>query len=195
VDQKEILHAYLRNRRADLVGKLDGLSEYDVRRPMTSTATNLLGIVKHVASVQLGYFTDTFGRPTGRSLPWFAAAAAPDADFWAGPDESRESVLELHRFSAEASDAVIDQLPLDAPGEVPWWPEGERSVTLGLILVRMVDETARHAGHADVVRELVDGAIGLRAGDVMVGHRDAAGWAAHRAEVEAAATEAGRRYD
>ena len=194
MEQKEILHGYLRGRRDDLVGKLDGLSEYDVRRPMTSTGTNLLGIVKHVASVQLGYCCDTFGRPHGRELPWFAPGAPPDADFWAGPDETRESVLDLHRFSAEASDAVIADLPLDAPGEVPWWPEGRRSVTLGLILVRMVDETARHAGHADVVRELVDGAIGLHAGDRMVGHRDAAGWAAHRAEVEAAAVAAGRRY-
>jgi Protein of unknown function (DUF664) len=72
MDQKEILHGYLRNRRADLVGKLDGLSEYDARRPLTLSGTNVLGVIKHVASVELGYFTDTFGRPTGRELPWFA---------------------------------------------------------------------------------------------------------------------------
>ncbi|MDF2443155.1 MAG: hypothetical protein JWR01_1358, partial [Subtercola sp.] len=63
MDEKETLHGYLRIRRADLLGKLDGLSEYDARRPLTPTGTNLLGLVKHVASVQLGYFGEVFGRP------------------------------------------------------------------------------------------------------------------------------------
>jgi uncharacterized damage-inducible protein DinB len=195
VDQKEILHGYLRNRRADLVGKLDGLSEYDARRPLTSSGTNVLGVIKHVASVELGYFTDTFGRPTGRVLPWFAEGAEPDLDFWAPPEETREDVLELHRFSADASDAVIEELPLDAPGQVPWWPEERRAVTLQQILVHMLVETSRHCGHVDIVRELLDGEIGQRAGDRMVDHRDVDAWSAHRARVQAAAEEAGRRYD
>lgn len=53
-DPQETLHRYLRRRRAELLGKLDGLSEYDARRPMTASGTNLLGLVKHVASVELG---------------------------------------------------------------------------------------------------------------------------------------------
>jgi uncharacterized damage-inducible protein DinB len=195
VDQKEILHGYLRNRRADLVGKLDGLSEYAARRPMTLSGTNVLGVIKHVASVELGYFTDTFGRPTGREVPWFAEGAEPDLDFWAAPEETREDILELHRFSAEASDAVIEELPLDAPGAVPWWPEERRAVTLQQILVHMLVETSRHCGHVDIVRELVDGEVGQRAGDRMVDHRDLDSWAEHRARLEDAAAEAGRRYD
>lgn len=187
MDPKETLARYLRNRRTDLLSKLDGLGEYDVRRPMTATGTNLLGIVKHVASVELGYFTDTFGRPSGRDLPWFAEGAEPDADLWATPEETRESVIDLHHFSAEQTEATIAALDLDSPGVVPWWGEGRRDVTLHQILVHMCDETARHAGHADILRELIDGAVGKRPGDSMVGHRDAAGWAAHRERLDAAA--------
>lgn len=187
MDTKETLHEYLRIRRADLLAKLDGLDEYDVRRPMTGTGTNLLGLVKHVASVELGYLTDVFGRPTGRDLPWFADDAEPDADMWVPAEESRESVLELHHFSARASDATIEALPLDAAGEVPWWPEERRRVTLHQILVHMNVETARHAGHADIVRELIDGSAGMRPGDQNLSPRTAEGWAEHRARIEAAA--------
>ena len=95
-DEKETLQRYLRNARNDLLSKLDGLDEYAVRRPMTPTGTNLLGLVKHVASVQLGYLTDVFGRPTGRELPWFADGAEPDADFWVPASESRDEIVELH---------------------------------------------------------------------------------------------------
>jgi len=152
MDEKQTLHHYLRRRRGDLVGKLDGLGEYDVRRPMTPTGTNLLGLVKHVASVQIGYFGETFGRPAGIVLPWEPEGAAPDDDMWVPASETREQVLELHRISAEHSDATIEALPLDAIGAVPWWPEERRQVTLHQILVHMCTETARHAGHADILR-------------------------------------------
>ena len=66
--------------------KLEGLSEYDSRRPMTPTGTNLLGLVKHVASVELGYFGETFGRPFDEPLPWSVGAEA-NADMWATADE------------------------------------------------------------------------------------------------------------
>jgi uncharacterized damage-inducible protein DinB len=186
-EMKATLHDYLRRRRSDLLGKLDGLSDHDVRRPMTPTGTNLLGLVKHVASVELGYFGETFGRPPGRELPWYAEGADPNADMWATADESREEIVELHRFSAEHSDATIEALPLDAPGEVPWWPEERRRVTLQRILVHMTVETARHAGHADILRELIDGTAGQYAGDLNVPGQTPEEWAAYRARLEAAA--------
>lgn len=86
MDEKATLHRYLRTRRDDLLAKLDGLGEYDVRRPLTPTGTNLLGLVKHVASVELGYFGDVFGRPSGRGLAWDADDAEPDADLWTTPE-------------------------------------------------------------------------------------------------------------
>lgn len=193
MDEKATLHKYLRTRRDDLLGKLDGLSEYDARRPLTSTGTNLLGLVKHVASVELGYFGEVFGRPSGLELPWFADAAEPDADMWAAADETREQIVQLHRHSAAHSDATIEQLPLDAPGEVPWWPEDRRHVTLHQILVHMCVETAHHLGHADILRELIDGTAGQRPGDPNLTGRTSAEWAAHRARIEAAAGAAAAR--
>ena len=187
MDDKAILHHYLRTRREGLLGKLDGLSEYDARRPLTPTGTNLLGLVKHVASVELGYFGDVFGRPSELELPWLADDAEPDADMWASPGETREQIIELHHFSAAHTDATIEALALDAPGEVPWWPEERRHVTLHQILVHMCVETAHHLGHADILRELIDGNAGMRPGDPNLSDRTAEGWAAHRRRIEAAA--------
>ena len=190
MDDKAVLHHYLKSRRASLLAKLDGLSEYDVRRPLTPTGTNLLGLVKHVASVELGYLGEVFGRPADRSLPWFDEDAQPDADLWAAADETREGIIELHRFSAAHSDATIDALPLKAVGEVPWWPEERRRVTLHQILVHMCVETAQHLGHADILRELIDGSAGQRPGDPNLSVRSGDEWSDHRARIEAAARQA-----
>ena len=187
MDDKEILHRYLRLRRAELLAKLDGLDDYDVRRPLTPTGTNLLGLVKHVASVEVGYFGEVFGRPHGQPLPWLADDAEPDADLWASPDETRDQIVALHHAAAAHSDATIEALPLDAAGQVPWWPAERRDVTLQQILVHMCVETAQHLGHADILRELIDGTAGKGPGDPNLTPRSAAEWAAHRARVEAAA--------
>ncbi|PTT58614.1 DinB family protein [Arthrobacter sp. HMWF013] len=187
MDEKETLHRYLRVRRDNLLGKLDGLSEYDIRRPLTPTGTNLLGLVKHLASVELGYFGEVFGRPSGVPLPWYDDDAKPDADLWVPADESREDIVELHLSAAAHSDATIDALPLDAPGVVPWWPEDRRHVTLHQILVHMVAERAHHLGHADILRELIDGTDGQRPGDPNLTPRGPEEWAAHRSAVEDAA--------
>ena len=74
-DAKADLHHYLQSARDALLWKLEGLSEYDARRPLTPTGTNLLGLVKHTASVELGYLGDTFGRPSNEPLPWLDADA------------------------------------------------------------------------------------------------------------------------
>lgn len=192
MDDKATLLRYLRARRADLLAKLDGLGEYDIRRPMTPTGTNLLGLVKHVASVELGYFGEVFGRRAGGELPWFADDAEADADLWATAEETREEIVELHRFSAAHSDETIESLPLDAVGEVPWWPPERRRVTLHQILVHMCAETARHAGHADILRELIDGTAGNGPEDPNLTPRSAQEWAQHRARIEAAARQAGQ---
>ncbi|HVQ97079.1 MAG TPA: DinB family protein [Mycobacteriales bacterium] len=192
-NDKAILHRYLRRARADLLSKLDGLGEYDAHRPLTPTGTSLLGLVKHVASVELGYFGPTFGRPGERVLPWEVEGAAGDVDMWATADETREQIIDLHRYSAGHSDATIEALGLHATGAVPWWPAERQQVTLQQILVHMCVETARHAGHADILRELLDGMAGQRPGDQNVPGRTAEEWAEYRARIEAAALEAGRR--
>jgi uncharacterized damage-inducible protein DinB len=190
MDDKATLLRYLRTARSDLRGKVDGLSEYDARRPLTPTGTNLLGLVKHVASVQLGYFTDAFDRVTDIVVPWLEEDAEPDADMWVPANESRESILEFHDASALASDAVVEALPLEAPGRVPWWSEDRATVTLHQVLVHVLAETARHAGHADILRELVDGTAGGRPGDANLPDRAAREWSAYCARIETAAREA-----
>ncbi len=194
MDDKATLLSYLRLRRAELLGKVENLGEYDARRPLTPTGTNLLGLVKHVATVQLGYFAETFGRPSGIELPWLANDAEPDADMWVPATESRAQILELHHLSAKHSDETIESLPLDAPGVVPWWSEEKKHVTLHQILIHMCVETARHAGHADIIRELIDGSAGMKANDPNIPGRNSEEWAAYRYRIEEAARDADRRH-
>lgn len=185
--EKDVLHRYLVVGREALLWKLDGLSEYDVRRPLVPTGTNLLGLVKHVASVGVDYFGDVFSRPFPEPLPWFEPDAEPNADMWAAPQESRDDIIALwHRAWAHA-DATIEALPLDATGFVPWWSEESRQVTLQRILVHMATETHRHAGHADIVRELIDGAAGLRTAHSNLPDVDAAWWTTYRERLESVA--------
>lgn len=186
-DPKDHLHRYLRQGRDVLVGKLQGLSPYDARRPMTPTATNLLGIVKHLAAVQAGYLGATFGRPFAEPLPWEIEGAADDDDMWARPDESLADIVDLFDRSCTHADATIESLALDAPGTVAWWPEERREVTLHQVLVHLISEVHRHAGQADIVRELIDGTVGLNAPGNNLPERDSTEWAAYRAKVEEAA--------
>jgi hypothetical protein len=191
-DAKEVLRRYLQVARDAMLWKLDGLSEYDIRRPMTPTGTNLLGLVKHLASVELGYFGETFGRPSDEPLPWFDEDAEPNADMWATPEESREQIVALYHRAWAHADATIDGLELDAIGRVPHWPEDRNEVTLHLVLAHLIAETNRHAGQADIVRELIDGAAGYRADNDNLPELTAESWAAHRARLEAAARRSAR---
>ncbi|GAB6900888.1 DinB family protein [Kineosporia succinea] len=160
-DMKSKLQEYLDETRDALVWKLEGLSEYDLRRPVVPTGTNLLGILKHVASVEAGYLGSVFGRPfADEPFPWLEDDAEPDGDFYATADETPEQFFDLYRRVRAHSDATIAALPLDATGTVSWWQAGHNTVTLEQIIVHMIYETGRHAGHADIVRELIDGAVG-----------------------------------
>jgi len=182
---KDDLHSYLRGGRDALLWKLDGLSEYDVRRPLVPTGTNLLGLVKHLAIVEAAYFGVVFDRPFPEPLPWWDDDAEPNSDMWATPEESREDVVGFYRRAAAHADATIAALPIDAAGVVPWWGDGE--VTLHRILVHVTAETHRHAGHADLVRELVDGSAGFRREHDNLPELDADAWTAYRARLESAA--------
>jgi uncharacterized damage-inducible protein DinB len=184
-DPKADLHGYLTMIREAVLWKLDGVSEYDARRPMTSTGTNLLGVVKHLACVHVGYFGWTFDRGRDIELPWYADDAEPNADMWATEDETRAQILALYQQASDLEDRTIAELPLDAPGHVPWWPADRNPVTLQLILLHVIAETNRHAGQMDVVRELLDGAAGLRQGNSNL--PDGTDWPAYHARVEAAA--------
>lgn len=188
---KADLKRYLQVARDVVLWKLDGLSEYDVRRPMTPTGTNLLGLVKHLANVEVGYFGDTFGRPFDGPLPWPEDVdAEPNADMWATAAEPRERIVGLYRAACLHADATIDSLDLEAIGRVPWWPAERAEVSLHKILVHVIAETNRHAGHADIVRELIDGAAGLRRDNDNMATGEEAWWEDYRNRLEQAARDA-----
>jgi uncharacterized damage-inducible protein DinB len=190
---KAELHRYLQAGRDALLWKLEGLSEYDVRRPMTPTGTNLLGLLKHLAIVEMGYFGAVFGRPVAEAQPWLDDEVEPNADMWATADESREQIVALYHRAWAHADATIAALPLEAVGRVSWWQPDRRGVSLHRVLVHVIAETHRHAGHADIVRELIDGTAGLRADNDNLPDQDDAWWAGYRRRLERVAQEAAGR--
>jgi uncharacterized damage-inducible protein DinB len=186
-DQKTDLRKYLQQARDAMLWKLDGLSEYDVRRPLTPTGTNLLGLVKHLAGCEIGYFGDAFGRPIGDPPPWTddeLLEREPMADMWATADESRDYITGWYRKAWAHADLTFDALDIDAIGRVPWWPGEHGEVTLHRIMTHMTAETHRHAGQADIVRELIDGAAGLRPDSSSLPDLDETGWAAYCDQLE-----------
>ena len=181
---KEHLHDHLRWVRESLVWKLDGLGEYDIRRPLTSTGTNLLGLVKHLAVWESRYFGEVFGRPFPEPLPRWDDEAGNDAAFWATGHETRDEIVSLYQRVWQHTDATINALAIDAPGYVPWWDD---HVKLFTIMVHMLSDTTRHAGHADILREQLDGAVGMNAKSAALHGHDTAFWEARRATIEQAA--------
>lgn len=191
---KADLHRYLQSARTALLWKLEGLSEYDIRRPLTPTGTNLLGLLKHAAGVEVGYFGDTFGRHFfDPPLRWQGEDVEHNADMWATAEESCEDIVALCRQVWTQADATIEELPLDAAGVVPWWGEAKREVTLHQILVHVISDLTRHAGHADIVRELIDGTVGMAKGNDNMPPADQKWWDNYRANLERVAREAGER--
>jgi hypothetical protein len=158
---KGYLHNELRTVREALVWKLDGLSEYDIRRPLTATGTNLLGLVKQKAYSDSRYLGEVFGRPYSGPIPRWNDAGAWENEHWAAAHESRGDILGLYRSVGEHADATIDALPIDAPGHVPWWPRPD--VELFNVMIHVLNDATRHAGHADILREQLDGRTGTTA--------------------------------
>ncbi|MBX9246199.1 DinB family protein [Actinotalea ferrariae] len=178
---KASLHDELRWVRRSVLGKVEGLSEYDARRPLTRTGTNVLGLVKHLTLSEARYLGDVVGRPYPEDIPSFDDPHFANRDsLWVTERESRADVLDRYRRACAHADATIEELPLDAPGVVPWWPRP--GVTLFDVMVHVLTETNRHAGHADILREQLDEAAGT---DPTTSSD--ADWAAHRAQIDAAA--------
>lgn len=187
-DMKGILHRYLQDLRDDLLWKLDGVGERDARLPRTTTGNSLLGVVKHCLNVEAAYFGITFDRefPTPADLvPVSAYAEDPQADWYASEAETTAGLSDLYRRVATFADGTIEGLSLDARGLVPWWLPGRQEVTLQRILVHVICDIARHAGHADIMREAHDGAVGWREQNGNL--PDAYDWAGYTAKLTTAA--------
>ena len=185
---KEYLHNDLREIREAMIGKLDGLSEYDVRRPLTTTGTNLLGLIKHLSTWEARYLGEVFDRPFPETRSRWDDPAARMADFWVTADETRTEIIDRFRLACAHADATIDALAIDAPGHVAWWPRPD--VKLFNVMVHRIAETNRHVGHADILREQLDGHIGDDRGDAHLQAGGQAFWDRHCQQVENAARSA-----
>jgi hypothetical protein len=188
---KTYLHDDLRWIRKAMISKLDGLSDYDIRRPLTFTGTNLLGLIKHLSTSEARYFGEVFDRPFSEPLPWWDDESERGADMWATEHETRAEIVDRYRRVWDHADATIDALAIDAPGHVPWWPRPD--VKLFNVLVHRLTETSRHAGHADILREQLDGTVGLDGASVAQQEKDAAFWENRHAKIERAARAAQSR--
>ncbi|GAA1541550.1 DinB family protein [Nocardioides humi] len=163
----DVLRRYLVRAREALLWKLDGLGERDLRLPRTPTGTSLLGTVLHCANVEIGYFGPTFGRSWPEPdhpavIPLEAYDTDPQADWTVPADLPAAELLAFYERVGAFADAALDELPLDTVGRVPWWPEDRATTTLHRIAVHVMTDLHRHAGQVDVLRELADGAAGLR---------------------------------
>ena len=187
MDLLETLVARVERELGSLIGKAEGVSEYDARRPLVPSGTNLLGLVQHTSAVTLGYVTEIFGRDPGWDMPYFADGAAEGADMWVAADVPREHVIALGRHTLEQVRLTGTELRIDSRGRVPWWPPERADVTLGVMLVHVLAEVSRHAGHADILREQVDGALGQRPDDPNLPGYDATGWSVFTATIQEAA--------
>ncbi len=183
---KETLVRYLQTLHDAVLWKLDGLSEYDARRPVTPTGTNVLGIIKHLAYVEAGYFGDTFGRPFPEPLPAFADDAEYNADLWVAPDESREYIVGLYEKAWAHAQETFAEQALDSVGRVPWWPEERAEVTLHQILVHMTVRPRGTPGTSTSCARLIDDFVGMRPEATNLPEEDF-DWPSYVAKVEAAA--------
>jgi uncharacterized damage-inducible protein DinB len=156
--EKESLYVSLDRHRDVVLWKLEGLDDEQLRRPMVPSGTNLLGLVKHLAAVEYGWFCQTFGRET-ESLPF--DENDENADLRVTPEETTQDILDFYTRARAAADAVINDLDVEDLGKA-WYGD---QVTLRWVLIHMIEETARHAGHIDIVRELIDGSTGDHPGN------------------------------
>lgn len=186
-DAKECLHGELRWVRQSVAEKIDHLSEYQVRRPMTATGTNLLGLIKHLTMTETVYFGAVFGRSAPWPHPLYDDPGYRNRDsLWVDETQSRADILDAYQRAWKHADATIDALQLDAAGFIPWWPRP--AVTLFNVMVHVLTESNRHAGHADILREQ------LRQDRQFLDWEQSADWNRHRERIERAARQADTEF-
>jgi uncharacterized damage-inducible protein DinB len=152
--ERELLLAQLEDKRVLLLRKVAGLSDEDLRSTSTASSLSLLGLLKHSAYVERWWFRAVFAGEDV-AFPW--TDEDPDADFRPEPDETAEQIAALYLTEIERSRAIVASADLDDQARAP--RPGEAANLRG-ILVHMIQELARHLGHADIIRESIDGATG-----------------------------------
>lgn len=181
---KDHLRTYLDHTRQAMLWKAEGLSDQELTHPMVPSGTNILGLIQHLACVEYGYFVQCLGFTVkDERFAALEADADASADMWVPAEVPCAEILAFYRRAIDAANRNIADLPLDAPATVSWWVPEKRSTTLGRLLVHMNVETARHAGHVDILRELLDGSTGMRQGSTNIPDYDKAAWSELHARI------------
>lgn len=154
-DERRALAAWLDFHRATLVMKLDGLDDEQLRRPMVPSGTSLLGLVKHLTETEHSWFVNEFAQ-LGEA-PIFDTPDDPEAGFRVEPTETAKEIVEAYLAMCERCRRTVAAAP-SLDDTVPNTRRGR--IDLRRIMIHMIEETARHNGHADIIRELIDGAVG-----------------------------------
>jgi uncharacterized damage-inducible protein DinB len=162
-NESEALVAYLAQQRYLLRLTSYGLTDEQARATPTTSALSVGGVIKHVAAVERFWMDVVMARvdrPDARTETDY------QDNFRIGPDETLESVLGAYAESASATDATVESIddmayPVPIPRSVPWFPKDVDTWSLRWVLLHLTEETARHAGHADIVREAIDGGTGF----------------------------------
>lgn len=170
-DEREGLLAYLAQQRLVLRITAYGLTDDQARATPTASPLSVGGLIKHLARVERGWMVTVMGR----AREW--SPEQHEAGFRLAPGETLAGVLEQYERAAEETDAIIEGIPdlgqpVPVPREVPWAP-GVTAWSVRWVLLHLIEETARHAGHADIIRESLDGATAFA---LMAA---AEGWSAH----------------
>src|SRR3954454_6050934 len=150
--EKQVLSSFLDQQRAVVLWKLDGLTDDQLRQPIAPGGLYLLGLVKHLAGAEFYWLSEIFGRPAED----LCLAASDDAQL--EPGDTTDSVLSCYTRARAGSDQAISEVDLDCTGTT-WLGD---IVSFRWAILHTIEETARHAGHADFIREHLDGTTAPR---------------------------------
>lgn len=153
-DEKAVLSGFLDHYRGLLLQICDGLAEEQLRRSMVPSGTSLLGLVKHLAFVERGWFQETVAN---QKYEYPFDLNNPDADFRIEEYESAEDVFNLYRDACDRSRQALEDASLD---DLVEHPRRRADYNVRWVVAHMLEETARHVGHADILREQLDGTTG-----------------------------------
>jgi uncharacterized damage-inducible protein DinB len=158
-DERSGLLAYLAQQRYVLRLAAYGLTDEQARETPTRSALSIGGLIKHVATTERGWIDLVLQRDRTSEDDYFA-------NFRLGLDETLASVLQLYEEIARETEQAIAAISdlgqaVPVPKGVPWYPSDVDAWSVRWVLLHLIEETARHAGHADIVRESLDGATAM----------------------------------
>lgn len=156
-DERTMLEGFLDHYRRVMVAKVRGVSEEDARKRLVDSLTTLGGLLRHMRRVEMSWFAHRLAQTPVEALPYLQwVFEDQDRDFLVQPDDTVPTLIAEYEAQCERSREIAAGYSLD---HVISHPE-RGPLSLRWIYVHMIEETARHAGHADILREQIDGSVG-----------------------------------